>query len=566
MNYVSSVQIVCSKLKSALKNNDEFIKNVVELFEDKLSVEEDYIDINTEDDIANFMNYPVMASGEIKYMGKNFFIYLRRYTINNNLMLSVDIGVEENYKYTGINDVIYDLKIEIKNILSLIFKDIYWQRDDHNSEICKDLYGRVYILENQFRQLIVEFMVKKYGYDWNKKLVGKLFKRKITEYSKWYKDNYREFSNVYIDLFNLQADDLIKFLENAYEVEQADVEVKQYFKSESICDKLVQEGENKVSDIIKNDMTDILKKYSVWNLYIRNILGIDFKDSWLEFSKMRNMVAHNRPICKELYNDFIKKENYLNDRFDKLKSYISEHFDNVNKERIDLLENKKHIELQNYDDMCREEAGLNPMPNDEDEVFDEINENEEIIELLNEIQEYVSIFKEKSEELIGCLEEINYNSLKEEVRELIITKVFKKDISKISYSEELFNDDINRVTDELNYKIKNIKCEDYFSIGILADLYGIWNKNLIISVEGDICIEEGHTDEINIKLMNEQIIEVGKILKTYGEYSISDYGAAVPEVEDDLIIYISNIQKKLEENFKDTLNYLDDSINLIENK
>ncbi len=565
MNYETSVEIVCSSIKNTSRNNNKFIENIVTLFEEKLSTKEVYFDINIEDDLENFMDYAVMALGEIEYKEKNFLIELRRYTINDNLMLNVDIAVEENYKYVGIDDVIYDFKIEVKNILKEVFVDIYWQQDNHNNEICKELYGEVYILENRFRQLIIEFMAKKYGYEWNAKLVGKLLKKKIQEYSQWYKKNYEEFRDVYIDLFNLQVDDLIKFLESVYEVEQVENEVKEYFIKTSTSNELIQKGVDKVSETIKMQMSEILQKYSIWNLYIEDILAEDFRDLWLQFSKMRNMVAHNKPICKKLHNDFIKTENNLNERFDKLKTYIKEHFDITNKEVIDLLSNKRHIEMQECDDIYREEAGLSSMPNDENEVFDEINDNDSIRYLLNYIVEYVSSFKSKTEELIGYLESIEYNSLEQELRNCIINKILGIEISEINLDEDWFNDRINCLIDDLNHKFKNSCCSDYFSFDTVAELYGCWNNSLKICVDGDICIEEGHTDELNIKLINEEFIEEGKILRTYGEYSISDYGAAMPEVEDDLTVDILDLQRELEQKFRNTINYLDSSISVLEN-
>ncbi|WP_102398931.1 hypothetical protein [Haloimpatiens massiliensis] len=564
MNYETSIEIVCSSMKNTFKKNNEFIGNVVTLFEEKLSTKEVYFDINIEDDLENFMDYAVMALGEIKYQEKIFLIELRRYTINDNLMLNVNIAVEENYEYIGIDDVIYDLKIEVKNILKEVFVDIYWQQDNHNNEICKDLYGKVYILENQFRQLIIEFMVKKYGYEWNTKLVGKTLKRKIQEYSQWYKERYEEFRDVYIDLFNLQVDDLIKFLESVYEVEQVENEIKEYFINASISNDLVQKGVDKVSETFKMQMSGILQKYSVWNLYIKEILGEDFRTLWLQFSKMRNMVAHNKPICKSLYKDFVGIYSGLNEKFDELKIYIKKNFDITNKEVIDLSSNKRHIEMQNYDEIYREEAGLESLPYDEDEVFEEINDNDSIMELLNEIDEYVSSFKSKTEHLIGYLESIEYNSLDQELRNCIINKILGIEISEIKLDEDWFNDRINSLIDDLNYKFNNSYCSDCFSFGTIAELYGCWNNSLKICVDGDICIEEGHTDELDIKLINEEFIEEGKILRTYGEYSISDYGAAIPEVKDELIIDILDLQKELEEQFRKTISYLDDSICLLE--
>ena len=69
------------------------------------------------------------------------------------------------------------------------------------------------------------------------------------------------------------------------------------------------------------------KKYrdkTIFQLYFKDSLKEDFKDKWREFSKMRNMVAHNKPICKELYDDILKTCDELTDRIKDAKEDMNQ--------------------------------------------------------------------------------------------------------------------------------------------------------------------------------------------------------------------------------------------------
>lgn len=455
------------------------------------------------------------------------------------------------------------MKIDIKNILNQVFKNIYWQFDEHNNTVCKELYGKIHTLENEFRQLIIEFMVKSYGYEWENRLVNKVLKNKINKYSIWYKENYDEFKDVYIDLFNLQVNDLIRFLKSVYETEKVQDNTEEYFRNKSIYNKLTEKGTDKIIETMKLDLNKILEDNSIWNLHVSDILGENFIELWGKFEKMRNMVAHNKPICNKLYKDFIETEELLKNRFECFARYIKENFDLKNKEKIDFLVNKRNIEIQEYEDMYRNEAGLENLPSDEDEVFEEINEHDNVTEFINVIEEYVEVFKSKAEDLVGYLEDLDIYNIDEKLKSHIVFNILNSEEAEIS--DEYIIEKIDKVVYVLNGEIRNIVYDSNISFGNIAKLYGLWGGSLQLYVKGYICIEEGHTDELYVELRsNENIIKEGRIIKTYGEYSISDYGAAMPEVEDYLGIDLNEIQDYLEGKFSNTIEKLTRYINIFE--
>jgi hypothetical protein len=573
MNYKRCIEIVCAKVKQGISVNENFIEYIITLFENNLNAKVEF-EINPDVEEEGYIDYPVFALGEIIYeyeneLGKKeekqYIIFLTRHTSGDNLILNVEIGVEENYAYKGIMDAVYKLKTDIKNILGQVFKNIYWQYDEHNNSVCKELYGEIHTLENEFRQLIIEFMVKSYGYEWDKGLVNKVLKNKIIKYSTWYKQNYDEFKDVYIDLFNLQVNDLIIFLRSVYETEKVQVSTEDYFKKKSVSNRLHEKGTDTILETMKIDLNKILEENSIWSLYVSDILGKDFIDLWEKFEKMRNMVAHNKPICNKLYNDFIETEELLKSRFECFARYIRENFDFKNKEKMDMLVNRRNIEIQEYEDMYRNEAGLESLPCDQDDVFEEINEHDSFIEFINVIEEYVEVFKSMAEDLVGYLEDLDIDTIDEELKSRIIFNIINH--KDVEISDECVIEEINKMVDVLNDEIGKIEYVSTISFGNIAKLYGLWDECLQLDVEGYICIEEGHTDELMVELKsNENIIKEGSIIKTYGEYSISDYGTAMPEVEDYLGVDLNEIQDYLEEKFNSTIERLTKYINVFEDQ
>ncbi|MDU7150418.1 MAG: hypothetical protein E6300_18310 [Clostridium sp.] len=566
IKYRKCIEIVCSNAKSGISNDDEFIQDVVKLIESEFK-EKIYFDINPSDDLDEYMEYPIVALGDIEIdndMGKSnmYLLILERQTINGNLILKLSICVEEDYIYTGINDKVYELKAKIKNVLSKGFRNIYWQFDEHNNGICNEMYSKIHVLENEFRQLIIEFMVKSYGYQWEKRVNNDILKKKIIQYSTWYKTNYEEFKSVYIGLFNLQVSDLIDFLKSVYETEMIQEQAELYFRDKNVYNKLAQKGSDKIAETIKIKLNDILYQNSIWNLYMIGILGEDFIEQWNKFEKIRNMVAHNKPICDKLYKDFGDIESILIDRFKNFREYIQNKFDLQNKENIDMLRSKREIEIQGYEEMYREEAGLGSMPKDEEDVFEEINEHDDVIEFNNLIEEYVYNFNHYADELLGYLEDIDCGDLNSELNKNII-----KDILCIDkpVDKEEFQHYIDEFTNDLSNKVEEIVYESEFSFAVIDKLYGLWDGSIEISIEGTLCIAEGNVDKLEIVLRENNIItERGSIEKTYGEYYISDYGAAMPEVGDDLQVKLDDVQAYIDDKFYGTIEKLKDYISLFD--
>lgn len=232
------------------------------------------------------------------------------------------------------------------------------------------------------------------------------------------------------------------------------------------------------------------------------------------------------------------------------------------KKYIDMSSDKEHIEIQEYEDMYREEARLESMPKDDADVFCEINKHDDVIEFNNLIEEYVYNFNRYTDELVGYLGDIDWENINSELNKKIIKEILG--IDKQIDNEE-FQQYIDKFINDLSNKVEEMVYESEFNFGIIDRLYGLWDGCIEISIEGALCIAEGNVDELQILLReNKSIIERGSIEKTYGEYYISDNGAAMPEVDDDLKINLNDIQANLDEKFYDTIEKLKGYISLFD--
>ncbi len=132
------------------------------------------------------------------------------------------------------DDEFYSIKLELKNILKAHARHIYIFKDSQNLKISSTIYEEIYKLENDFRNLINTFMMRKYGFGWFKKNILLKYDDKQKHYSSWYNKNYNDFNNVQMQLYNLQIDDLIKMLKDSYfsnELNREDIRELENFKA-----------------------------------------------------------------------------------------------------------------------------------------------------------------------------------------------------------------------------------------------------------------------------------------------------------------------------------------------
>lgn len=274
-----------------------------------------YSNINPNDNL-------IILNFKVSFEGERFEVNLHKqtYKIEGTPLDTLEVSIISNDK----NDKLHEFKILFKNILKKYFKEIHIIRDDENELLCTELYPKIHKIENLFRSAINNYMLRKYGISWFKNNIVGEYQSKVTSYSQWYNRKYSTFRDIRHELFNLQTDDLIEMLKSSY--------IDQLSKSNI-------ESINKLKDILGDNAAVVInEKYigleSIWETDISSLLPNDFIDRWKEFSKMRNMIAHNKPICNDLKRDIETKVEELTRIISEFENRINIRLKSIEKKRL----------------------------------------------------------------------------------------------------------------------------------------------------------------------------------------------------------------------------------------
>lgn len=326
---------------------------------------------------------------------------------------------------------------------------------------------------------------------------------------------------------------------------------------------------NKLGDqavLVLNERYINLK--SIWDTDIKELLPENFKNTWKEFSNMRNMIAHNKPICRRLEQDINNMVANLNLIIKRFKDRVDIRLTSIEKQEVKWLAH----DLQ--DGLYCEDAGIQQLQESED-VIEEIFEREEIQELFSRIEEYVGEYQNAVEELEYSIENFKYESFYEQysleklkglaLRLYSILSEFGFEEDKLKEKliglssnqdvKDLIIEDLTSLFCSLQFELNSIVRSDYFDSDITIFGYrNIFKESMKLETDGYISPESGSTDNIDLKLyLNDEVIECGLITKSYGEYEIHEDGYALPIFEDDLGINILEIQNQLNDHFELTI-------------
>ncbi|KRE10126.1 hypothetical protein ASE46_00750 [Bacillus sp. Root239] len=554
------------------KKTDDIVNNIYTAIKGKLNFKENKKYINSDFGLQMF-NEVIKLEAQLNYKEKNYEIVLNKKTFKDENII-LETTLISQHESVNLNDDIYELKLELKQVLSLFFKGVYWQKDTQNEKTCSELYGKIHTLENRFRELIVQFMVNKYGFSWTKTQISEELNKKINEFSKWYRDNYTVFKNVKTELFNLQVNDLIILLTKAYDDKNiSDQELITYIKEDDVdLDHIMQ----KVNDYKKG-----LVQLNVWDKYFQPLLGVQFNKLWSKFNHMRNMVAHNKPICLELYNDTNKTIHEIDQIFDLLVEDFNENFRSTEDIEIDelFLElDEQYNESNNRDFLYFEELGIELTPT-EDEVLNEITEDEQIQSLIEKSNRYISDYLGYIEETTGFLEDIerkldfsDHSEVKQTLEEIshYINVYIKKEENPYLHNlssgitDEDFEDiwvdlksDILDYLEELEDTVVTSKVKKEFPLEVPLVEIRTSNLELKIISQGFIAPERGSLNNLLMFLIKDGIqIEGGLIQKNYGDYLVNEYGGADACHSDELIVDIDEIVDTFSELLEDELDLI----------
>ena len=457
--------------------------------------------------------------------------------------------------------------------------NIFFLEDYNNEKICQALYIEIYSIENKFRNILTRYLMKKYGL----LVLSKKLKDEVIEYSKWFKkatgDKYKTFKCINTDYCNLDFANLPKILDlkdsqcanqegisASTEVtklrtlleDEADINdiLKQISKVQELISKRKNVFDDKASEkaaVIRDwGSSDIVGRED-----LRGILDEDFKTLWEnQLSKMRNMVAHNKPICTDLYNDIIAACRIVDKKFDKCIEFIESNFYPDEEGVLSALEDMEYREKKlEFEDIQRkrEEVGID-LPLSEDAIETKIKENLESVQefmiIVNNLGNMRNIIEE-----IDCLVEefssIDEERDNEEFRKLVFDIInhrldLHEDFSK--FKDISVNDIINQLlfsgidieraiefyTDDEKYPIFTFKFE-CFSMDYSVEWYGIDNKEYKVTFEGILNPENGEEDKLELKLyVDKELSKTYYICIDYGDYTVP----SVSYINDEQVNYL----------------------------
>lgn len=495
---------------------------------------------------------------QIKFEDENYEIKLTRDTFDNKILIGCEIKADNDNN--ELFNSVYNLKVKIiKFFLRLCTKSHIFILEDYNNEIIsKNAYIEIHRIENKFRNILTRYLMKRYG----SLSLSTALKKKVEDYSalpQASSQRYRTFKDINTSYCNLGFSDLpgILNLKDATCINQDGDSISSVihsvreklnnhantddiFKEIAIVEQLIKKSKN----IFSEEENHSFLEFEESENDIRGILNQDFIDLWeKKLSKMRNTIAHNKPICKELYDDIIETCRQVDKKFDQCLEFIDMKFyseESAVLESLEVMEMQKELEEEHYYiETKREEVGIE-MSLSESYIETIITEKLESINNLIYIMSNLVEMRETIENISYIFEKIQYMDLYEENLELKY-KIFNiindkmnlnqdfKNINDLStgdiVSELLFGDlDYEKAVDFYINDI-NYSSLEYFSMDFDITWYGIDNKEYRIELCGDVSPENGAEDELRfIFSIDDDLNKQYRMLIYYGDYMLPSEG------------------------------------------
>jgi hypothetical protein len=519
----------------------------------------------------------------VEYRKEQFRLELSKSTYEN---CTVNIRIYSDKNVRGLKNNLYKFKIAVKNSLIVCFGEFYWEEDTQNIKVSKILYEKIHRVENKFRNIINVYMIRNFGFSWFDNIINKEDQDKVEKFATWYRINskYKDFKKVQLSLFNLQIDDLVKMLK------------KSFYYGEKYDRRFVEQLKRKASGVdkslLKEEYKTILDSKSIWDASFSKFFDKDFEGNWNKFGNMRNMIAHNKPICLDLCRDAYSLSEKLMNVFSIVEEQINEENPSQEETIAEHLHEEVKIEIEEeIKGFYFKEAGLDKIP-------DNAYEAEEKIKTIQEINEFIAIYEEFKDNYTNELEMLDsvltgiqnlrpHTLSKQEIKEFIrilCDVIYFTDIGKKQrfqkYSDCVSNkngliailsdviEDIEEAKTQLSSIVDEMFCTQFFQKGKILKLKGVDGECLEVIVEGELYnLYRGGSDELDIKIIENGELNnecMGSINIDYGDYQIDDCGYAMPVNEsgigidiDCVLEHVKSFTKERMESIKEYIEFLD---------
>lgn len=455
----------------------------------------------------------------------------------------------------------YEFKEKMLGLLHGNYEQIFWLADSQNMKIATDLYSRLHVLENYLREIINSYMSIKHGGDWFEKYSYEDYINKYLKFSEWFRGSrYDLYKKVDNHLYNLEIDDIFVALQAAKKKQITNV-VKRALED---IKKHEKEKATEIASVELLDSPSLWEEEGFDEIFSRSVVG-RWKD---DLSKRRNMVAHNKMICRDMYNDTVATIEYFGEEFKKA--------DELLKRKIKSDETLETIRLRNEAEevMNLEYCDIRSELFDEQDIIERLNDTDDFIRLSGIINDSISDVSEKVEDTLLSLKYIR-ESLQEEtffeddelVRKDLLEKYIELGENHYLYStwkillggnvtKELYfliEDTLQDHLLSMEQKLENIRdsvfCTDLncFSEGDLVRIQDFEGNEFAVNVRGWFCPERGSSNEVYVNWVENGVSSVyGGIYISYGDYEMTEDGIPIPCVEDEFIVKFSEVNDKLE--------------------
>lgn len=497
----------------------------------------------------------------VNYKNKNIKMFIERITRSDNRFIRIEMEYQHDDNINLLDTSIwYEMKKEILEWLQGRYDRIFWLSDSQNNKIATDLYWELHRLENYLREIINCYMSIKHGGDWFEIYSYEDYINKYLKFSEWFnKSRYSLFKSIDNHLYNLEIDDIFEALKAAKRkqvskpVKKALEDIKKYSKE-------------KASDFAK---VDLLESPSLWEEEkFDEIFDKATVERWKsDLSKRRNMVAHNKMICRDMYIDTKESIKFFMTKFEEANKKLS------GKLKSQELRDAERLLHEDEISMYLEDCGINSVLPDEQDIIENLNQTDDFMELSAIISDRISRIDNMTDDLLAMIEDINM-TLNEDTffeDDSFVGKELLEQYIEFCRANSLYNtwktlvngemsieiyrliepgleDSISNLVDKLNEIKQNVFFVDLecFLEGDLLRFTDFSGNKYVLTINGWFCPDRGCVDDIYVKLMcNEKVINYGGISISYGDYEMTEDDIPLPSTEDDISVNIGEIVEKL---------------------
>lgn len=505
---------------------------------------------------------PFELTSEFVYQSKECQMNAERITKSGKRCIYLNIQYSEDDDISLLaSSIWYEFKEKMIELLHGNYEQIFWLADSQNMKIATDLYGRLHILENYLREIINSYMSIRHGGDWFEKYSYEDYMNKYLKFSEWFRDSqYDLYKKVDNHLYNLEIDDIFVALKAAKKKQITNV-VKRALED---IKKHEKEKATEIASVELLDSPSLWVEENFDEIFSKTVVG-----RWKnDLSKRRNMVAHNKMICRDMYNDTVVTIDYFQNEFEKAEELLKRR---IKSEEI-LAANR--LQREDEETMNLEYCDIRSELLDEQDIIERLNETDDFICLSGIINDSISDISEKVEDTLLSLKYIR-ESLQEEtffeddelMKKDLLEKYIELGDTHYLYStwkallEGKVTKEIYRLIEDalqdhllsIEQKLKNIRDSVFyvdlscFSEGDLVRIEDYAGNEFAVNISGWFCPERGSSDEVYINwIENGENSVYGGIYISYGDYEMTEDDIPIPCVEDELVVKFSEVNDKLE--------------------